>query len=80
MLVIFSDLTEWRPQEPDGLEIDLMGIEVLSVMLNCSPLYSPECVEWQSFWSEKMKSFGAKNIIYINGENIEKNLVEFLRR
>ncbi len=79
-LIIFSDLTEWRPKEPDGLAIKFDNVDVISVMLNCNPIYSPDCQAMQETWNRKFSSYHARTVQYINGDNVEQNLIQLLRR
>ena len=81
MLIIFSDLTEWRPSAPQfDVPIDLKGIDVMSVLFNCPVLFSPDCSAVQNNWSKIFKSFGANSSTFISGEEVEKKLIDFIRR
>ncbi len=81
MLLIFSDLEEWRPSPPQfDVPIDLKGVDVISVLLNCPVLFSPDCSAIQNNWSKIFKSFGANSSTFINGEEVEKKLIDFIRR
>lgn len=82
LLIVFSDLKDYRTKEPDYFNppINLENVEVLSVMQNCAVLFDPECKSAEDIWSNNFLLFGAKNSEYINGDDIENNLIDFIRR
>jgi len=81
LLIVFSDLSDWRPSVPHfQVPVSLKGVEVLSIMLNCPVLFSPNCSGVREKWLQTFKSFGAQNSTFINGDNLDKQLIDFIRR
>lgn len=88
-LVIFDDLREWRRDAVEtgslvpanSWDINLADVEVLSVMLNCSRIYEPNCIDWQEFWTTQFRDeFHASSVEYLDGHSIQENLGEFFNR
>ncbi|MBV6394520.1 MAG: hypothetical protein HFACDABA_00085 [Anaerolineales bacterium] len=83
LLVIISDLTEYRIAQPEYFDpqIDFdKKVEVLSILLNCPVLYDPTCSSVVNQWQDIFSSLGAINSTFINGDEVETKLIEFIRR
>ncbi len=89
ILIIFDSLHDWRRAqieagmiEPDkAWDINLKNIEVLSIMLNCSRVYQPDCAAWQTFWTPQfIDLFGSSSVDYLDNRDIENKLAGFLQR
>ena len=82
LLILFSDLDDYRTKEPDYFDppIDLENVEVLSVMLNCPVLFDPECQVVKDRWTDNFSLLGAKSSEFANGDDIENKLIDFIRR
>jgi hypothetical protein len=82
ILVVFSDLTEYRDSAPGYFDppINLSNIEIVSVMLNCTVQYDPDCLAMQADWSNIFVSLGSEKPVYFNGDDLEENLINFIGR
>jgi hypothetical protein len=86
ILVIFDDLEDWRvdtrhlPLNPPDFAIDLVGAEVLTVMLRCTDIYQPDCRQAQEAWTDQFLAYGATQVTYRNGVALEPFLTQFLGR
>jgi hypothetical protein len=82
-LIVFSDLKDSRYPTPDYLvdKINLTGVNIVSVMFNCDPIFQPSCKSVQDQWAENFVAYHANTPPkYINGINIEKTLNDILKR
>lgn len=77
VLLIFDDLTDWRGETPDYLDIKLENVEVVSILPQCEDIIQPSCVEIQDKWTSLFDSYGIKSIEYHNGERLETTLLEY---
>lgn len=76
ILIVFSDMHDWRSSKPDDMQIELNGVDTLIVSQNCK--YEIDCqvkVEWEA----QLKSFGAANPLFlVQEDNIERSLYDYL--
>lgn len=83
-LILFSDMQDWREEIPSRLVIDLTGVDVMSVMLNCEDTFEPSCKPEIDYWSNQFNIFSSgtsSDIEFLANDNdTEKQLIEFLRR
>lgn len=80
-LIVFSDLNDPRYPTPEYIHANMIGVKVISVMFNCDPIFQPTCKTVQDRWVENFKGYNASvPPEYINGNNIENNLIEILIR
>jgi len=78
ILLIFDDLTDWRGETPDYLDVNLEGVEVISVLPQCEDIIQPSCKSIQDKWTPLFESYGIKSIEYHNGERLEEFLLNHL--
>lgn len=76
ILIVFSDMDDWRPSKPDNIQINLNGIDTLIVSQNCN--YEIDC-QVKIDWESQLKSFGAANPQFLLKEyDIENSLYDYL--
>lgn len=76
ILIVFSDMDDWRPSKPDKLQIDLNGVEVLVVSQNCK--YEIDC-QVKVDWEPQLTSFRVANPLFlVQEDNIEKSIYNYL--
>ncbi len=82
ILIIIDDLSDPGKYKPDGLSINLNGIEVFTIMMDCEDLNSPSCKERIEYWNDEFTLYGAskEDIIYWNGVHVELNLIDTIGR
>ncbi len=86
ILLIFDDLEEWRigpegkPAKPPNFYINLSNVDIVTVVLKCVDVYQPDCTTKKKIWEPELKSYGALKVELYNGKDLEKNLIQYLRR
>jgi hypothetical protein len=80
VLLIFSDMYEWRKLRPDDVMVDLKNVDVFIVLLDCTFLYQSNCARRVEYWTPHLDAYQARNVSFTTGENIEDFLIESLRR
>lgn len=79
IVIIIDDLDDHRLEKPENIgEINLQGVEIISVMLNCVEIYQPDCEERQEYWIKAFGTYGAKSVIFINGEKLEGFIRDYI--
>lgn len=83
ILIIIDDLQDWRNADfhvqTPNLIINLSQAEIISVMPNCKDIIQPSCTKLQHFWTGIFtKSFGARSVVYTNGDGLEDYLINYL--
>lgn len=78
ILLIFDNLTDWRNETPDYLNINLENVEVISVLAQCEDIIQPSCKKIQDKWTPLLESYGVKSVNYYNGERLEEFLLTYL--
>lgn len=82
LLIIFSNLSEYRLTPPDYFDtpINLGNVDVLSVLLNCQAMFDPSCKATEEYWSELfVNGLGAKSSSFIANDNVEQDVTNFIR-
>lgn len=77
VLLIFDDLTDWRSETPDYLNIKLENVEIVSIIPQCEDIIQPSCVAIQDKWTPLFESYGIKSVEYYNGERLEFELLNY---
>lgn len=77
VLIIFDNLEDWRIKTPDYLQVNLEGVEIVSVLPQCQDIIQPSCKEVQDLWTPQFLSSHAKSVQYYNGERLEENLIKY---
>lgn len=83
VLIIFSDLSEYRPSSPSyfNTPTNLKNVDVMSVLLNYRVSYDPDYIKTKEKWTDIFSSLGAKSSKFIVGDdNVETELINFIRR
>lgn len=76
VLIIFSDMNDWRSQKPDNLTINLNGVNVLIISQNCK--YEIDC-SIKGKWESQFKQFGVPVPLFIVQEDgIPKTIFDYL--
>lgn len=76
ILIVFSDMNDWRPSKPNDMQIELNGVDTLIVSQNCK--YEIDC-RVKIDWEPQLTSFGAANPLFlVQEDNIEKFLYDYL--
>jgi len=76
ILIVFSDMHDWRPSKPSDIQINLNGIDTLIILQNCD--YEINC-QIKIDWESQLTSFGALNpLFFVKEDNIEKSLYDYL--
>lgn len=66
ILIIFSDMNDWRSEKPDDLTIKLNGVDVLIISQNCK--YEIDC-SVKDKWESQFKQFGVSVPLFIVQED-----------
>ncbi|MBE0683141.1 MAG: hypothetical protein IH589_14620 [Anaerolineales bacterium] len=77
ILILFDDLVDWRPDTPDYLDINLEGVDVISILPQCEDIIQPSCKRVQDIWRPLFVSYKAKSVEYYNGERLEEALINY---
>jgi hypothetical protein len=77
VLLIFDDLTDWRGETPDYLNINLENVEIVSILPQCEDIIQPSCVAIKDKWTPLFESYGVKSVEYFNGERLEFALLNY---
>lgn len=72
ILIVFSNMDDWRPEKPEEVQINLTGIDTLIVSQHCK--YEIDCTV-KSVWEEQLIDFGAVSPLFLVKED---NIPEFL--
>lgn len=72
ILIVFSNMDDWRPKKPDDLKINLKGIDTIIVSQHCK--YEIDCTV-KSIWEEQLTDFGADTPLFLVKED---NIPDFL--
>lgn len=76
ILIIFSDMNDWRPAPPDNTTINLDGIKVFVIDRTCQ--FAIDC-SVENTWSPILKRYGAQEPYFLVAEdNIDKELSTYL--
>ncbi len=76
ILIVFSDMNDWRPAKPDELTIELNGVDTLIVSQYCK--YEIDC-QVKAGWETQLMSFGAvKPLFFVQEDNISKSIYDYL--
>jgi hypothetical protein len=78
-LILFSDMQDWRDTTPENLSISLKKVDTMAVMMNCSIIFNPECTKIQNLWKTNFDTYES-NITFVNGDRLNDNLIQFIRR
>ncbi|MFA5810612.1 MAG: hypothetical protein WC935_09835 [Thermoleophilia bacterium] len=77
LLIVFSDLDDWRDRKPDGTTIDFRGIGVMVISQPCK--YEVDCGV-KATWEQQLASFGASQPEFlVQEDNIPRQLDSCLR-
>jgi len=68
ILIIFSNMYDWRPSKPKNIKIDLEGINTLIVSQKCR--YELDCMAVKDKWEAQLTDFGAVNPLFLGIDNI----------
>jgi hypothetical protein len=76
ILIVFSNMNDWRPKKPDDLSIELNGVDTLIVSQNCK--YEIDC-SVKTDWEAQLKSFGVTTPLFVVQEDdISKSIFGYL--
>lgn len=78
VLIVIDDLTDWRPETPDYLYINLEGVDVVTILPQCEDIIQPSCEKVKAVWNPLFESYKAKSIQYYNGERLEATLINYI--
>ncbi|NOH04028.1 MAG: hypothetical protein HND47_19685 [Chloroflexi bacterium] len=68
ILIIFSNMYDWRPSKPKNMKIDLEGINTLIVSQKCRD--EVDCIAVKTKWETQLIDFGAVNPLFLGIDNI----------
>ena len=77
VLIIFDNLGDWRIETPDYLHVNLVGVEVISILPQCEDIIQPNCKFVQDLWTPQFISLKAKSVEYYGGERLEDSLLNY---
>jgi hypothetical protein len=80
VLIIIDDLRVYGKNNPDSLQINLTGVDVIAIMPNCRYIDQPDCEKTTQYWDSEFNGFGVSKTEYWNGIRAEINIKNFLRR
>jgi hypothetical protein len=76
ILIVFSDMNDWRPSKPEKTEINLKGVDVLVVSQQCK--YEIDCTV-KATWETQLIDFGAINPLFlVQEDNIPNSIFDYL--
>ncbi len=76
ILIIFSDMVDWRPEKPDKIAINLKNVDVIIVSSQCK--YEMDCIV-KSIWQDQFDSFGTQSSIFlVQEDNISQYINDYL--
>jgi len=76
ILIVFSDMNDWRSKKPDDLTIKLNGVDVLIVSQNCK--YEIDC-SVKNEWEVQFQKFGVPVPLFVVKEDgIPKTIFGYL--
>lgn len=80
ILILIDDLQTWGEYNPDSLPIDLSGVRIYSILLNCKDIDQPSCVKSRQYWNAEFEKFGAVDMVFWNDIRVELNLLNAIGR
>ena len=82
LLVILSDLSEFRLEKPPELPLSLARASVLVVFgdSSCSILYSPSCQNRIDLWTPQLTSYGVRQLEFSNNSEFVMKFKSLLGR
>lgn len=76
ILIVFSDMNDWRPSKPENIKINLKGIDALIVSQQCK--YEIDCTV-KATWETQLTDFRAVNPLFlVQEDNISNSIFDYL--
>jgi hypothetical protein len=77
VLLLLSDMSEWRHTTPENLNINLSGVDIIVALEECRFLYQENCEALVQKWEPILTSYGSKSIKFTTGTDFEETLEQF---